>query len=171
MKRREEWLALLLPAWPNCCIIAGRLYDKQSVRVDMSALEPEARSIDQPDLLRAKLRRPRVTHDLVVRPRLLELLDRGLDGRLTLVSAPGFGKTTLISSWLEGMAAARADGPAPLPAAWLSLDRQDGDLGLFSTPSYIYLHPGLHLPGGCGFIGVVLSSTCHDHLRQASFQL
>ncbi len=87
--------------------------------------------VGQIALLRAKLYRPRVTRDLVVRPRLLELLDHGLDSRLILVCAPaGFGKTTLISSWLDGMAAAGGDRPAP-PAAWLSLDEQDGDLVIF----------------------------------------
>jgi LuxR family maltose regulon positive regulatory protein len=97
----------------------------------MSASDPEVRKIDQIGLLRAKLNRPRVTRDLVVRRRLLELLDGGLDRGLTLVSAPaGFGKTTLVSSWLKGMAAAGAGGAAP-PAAWLSLDEQDSDLAVF----------------------------------------
>lgn len=54
---------------------------------------------------------------LVTRPRLIEQLDEGLQGKLTLISAPaGFGKTTLVSSWLEN---------ANLPAAWLSLDEDD----------------------------------------------
>jgi LuxR family transcriptional regulator, maltose regulon positive regulatory protein len=36
----------------------------------------------------------------VERPRLLDLLDRGTEGRLTLVSAPaGWGKTTLLAAW------------------------------------------------------------------------
>ena len=38
--------------------------------------------------------------DHVDRPRLTRLLDRGLDRRLTLVSAPaGCGKSTLLSAW------------------------------------------------------------------------
>jgi LuxR family maltose regulon positive regulatory protein len=98
----------------------------------MSAPDTETRELEQLDLLRAKLHRPRVTRDLVVRPRLLELLNRGLDGRLILVSAAaGFGKTTLISSWLKGMAATSGEGPGPPPAAWLSLDEQDGELVVF----------------------------------------
>src|SRR5581483_11001302 len=53
---------------------------------------------------------------------LLRLLDRGLDRRLTLVSAPGgFGKTTLLSAW-------NPDGCA---VVWLALDEGDGDLGVF----------------------------------------
>jgi LuxR family maltose regulon positive regulatory protein len=62
---------------------------------------------------------------LVPRPRLIEQLDEGLPGRLTLICAPaGFGKTTLVSSWLAH---------AGLPAAWLSLDEDDNDLARFFT--------------------------------------
>jgi len=49
-----------------------------------------------PTLLRTKLHRPKVTADLVPRPRLLERLDQHRERPLTLVVAPaGFGKTTL----------------------------------------------------------------------------
>ena len=95
-------------------------------------------------LLHTKLHRPRPSSDLVVRPRLLELLDRGLDGQVTLVSAPaGFGKTTLVSSWIEGNMAS----PSPSPAAWLSLDESDSDLTVF----LIYFIAALRTisPGAC----------------------
>lgn len=82
--------------------------------------------------LRTKLHRPRVTRQLVPRPRLLERLEQGLDGALILVSAGvGYGKTTLISSWLEGRAARSGEYGAALPTAWLSLDEYDSDLGVF----------------------------------------
>ena len=82
-------------------------------------------------MLRAKLHQPRVTRDLVDRPRLLEMLDHGLDGGLALICAPaGFGKTTLVSSWLDRMIAAGGEGTA-LPSAWLTLDEQDSDLVVF----------------------------------------
>jgi LuxR family maltose regulon positive regulatory protein len=71
-------------------------------------------------LLETKLYVPRLRHGQVARPRLTERLDRGLERRLTLVSAPaGFGKTTLIAEWLTGL----ADGAAA--PAWLSLDPSD----------------------------------------------
>jgi LuxR family transcriptional regulator, maltose regulon positive regulatory protein len=109
-----------------------RFHANICVSAAMSGFDTENRELEQLDLLRAKLHRPRVTRDLVVRPRLLELLNRGLDGRLILVSAAaGFGKTTLISSWLKGMAATSGEGPGPPPAAWLSLDEHDGDLVVF----------------------------------------
>ena len=57
-------------------------------------------------ILQTKLHRQRLTGDLVFRPRLFESLDNGINCPLTLVCAPaGFGKTTLVSTWLEHMAA------------------------------------------------------------------
>ncbi len=51
---------------------------------------------------------------------------------MTLVSAPaGFGKTTLISSWLESLAIANEENPASPITAWLSLDEHDSDLVIF----------------------------------------
>ena len=83
-------------------------------------------------LLQTKLHRPPITRYLIVRSRLLEQLDRDITCPLTLVSAPaGFGKTTLISTWLERMAAGQDENVACLPSAWLSLDENDSDLNLF----------------------------------------
>jgi LuxR family maltose regulon positive regulatory protein len=68
-------------------------------------------------LLKTKLYTPPLQPSTVPRPRLIERLNDGLRAgcRLTLVSAPtGFGKTTLISSWLRGL---------DRPAAWLCFDR------------------------------------------------
>jgi LuxR family transcriptional regulator, maltose regulon positive regulatory protein len=80
-------------------------------------------------ILQTKLNRPSVTRDLVVRPRLLKQLNVGLEGAITLVIAPaGFGKTTLVSSWLQ--AANGTDGIS-LPATWLSLDEEDSDRDVF----------------------------------------
>ena len=64
-----------------------------------------------------------MTADLVHRPRLKEALNDGLDRSLILVVAPaGFGKSTLLSAWLE---------TCDLPHAWISLDEADDDLGVF----------------------------------------
>ena len=74
-------------------------------------------------LRRTKFYRPAAPQDLVIRPRLLDKLSQGLSRPLTLVSAPaGYGKTSLVSSFLETSA---------LPWAWLSLDENDNDLRLF----------------------------------------
>jgi LuxR family maltose regulon positive regulatory protein len=80
-------------------------------------------------VLSTKLNRPPVTGDRIDRPRLIDMLNRGLSGPLSLVSAAaGFGKTTLVSSWVEGLA---AEGRPPTPSAWLSLDENDSDLTVF----------------------------------------
>jgi LuxR family maltose regulon positive regulatory protein len=79
-------------------------------------------------LLTTKFYIPPLRPGLVQRPRLIEKLNAGLHRRLTLVSAPaGFGKTTLIASWIEGRAAhgqppVREEQDPPQRAAWLSLD-------------------------------------------------
>ncbi len=86
--------------------------------------------IDLP-LLHNKLQRPRQPRRSAARPHLWARLDRGLDKPLILVAAcAGFGKTTLISSWLEQLAG-RASAAAPLAAAWVTLDKNNGDLVLF----------------------------------------
>jgi LuxR family maltose regulon positive regulatory protein len=83
-------------------------------------------------LLQTKLNRPPVTRGIIDRPRLFELLSSALERPLTLICAPaGYGKTSLVSSWLEYLAAGRGEGAAPLPSAWLSLDEAESDLDLF----------------------------------------
>ncbi|NJN23025.1 MAG: hypothetical protein HC812_19940, partial [Leptolyngbya sp. RL_3_1] len=53
------------------------------------------------------------------RPHLIDKLNAGLTGKLTLISAPaGFGKTTLVNEWAMA---------AEMPIAWLSLDEEDSD--------------------------------------------
>ncbi len=74
-------------------------------------------------IIRTKLYRPPVTPDYVSRSGLDALLDSGADLPLTVVSAPaGYGKSTLISHWLESCA---------LASAWLSLDDSDSDVRVF----------------------------------------
>ena len=56
-------------------------------------------------LVTTKLRPPRTRPKLVARPRLREALAADEGRKLTLVSAPaGFGKTTLLSEWLQSCA-------------------------------------------------------------------
>jgi ATP/maltotriose-dependent transcriptional regulator MalT len=75
-----------------------------------------------------KLLLPRVRPGAVARGRLDDLILRGSDARLTLVSAPaGFGKTTLLAAW----AAAAADRGRP--TAWVSLDEGDRQPAAFWT--------------------------------------
>ena len=62
-------------------------------------------------ILATKLFTPRARRDTVLRPRLLDRLDTGLAGKLLLISAPaGFGKTTLVSQWLQQLKAEAKNG-------------------------------------------------------------
>jgi LuxR family maltose regulon positive regulatory protein len=77
-------------------------------------------------LVTTKVRLPRTRQVLVPRPRLREALVRYEGRKLTLISAPaGFGKTTLLSEWLEDRS---RDGRL---VAWLSLEEADNDQALF----------------------------------------
>ena len=70
-------------------------------------------------ILATKLYAPPPGSTLVERPRLAADLAKALTRRLTLVSAPaGYGKTTLVSSWLRQI---------DMAFAWLSLDESDND--------------------------------------------
>ncbi len=69
---------------------------------------------------------PRPRGSLVPRARLAARLDAGADTALTLVSAPpGFGKTTVLSSWLAGPAM------RDRVVAWVSLDDADVEAPTF----------------------------------------
>ena len=74
-------------------------------------------------LLQTKLYIPRSQPNFISRPRLIKHLDDGLSRKLTLVSSPaGFGKTTLLSDWIQ---------KCGQPAAWISLDQGDNDPSRF----------------------------------------
>ena len=74
-------------------------------------------------IIQTKLNRPPLPVDMVRRPRLTTWLEQCRARPLTLVSAPaGYGKSTLISCWLESV---------DCPFAWVSLDEYDNKLGSF----------------------------------------
>lgn len=75
--------------------------------------------------LQTKLLVPPPRPALVNRPHLIETLNLGLRGKLTLISAPaGFGKTTLVTAWIQSH---------DRSTAWLSLDEQDSQPVRFLT--------------------------------------
>lgn len=75
--------------------------------------------------IQTKLYPPRARTATVVRPRLLDMLQSSLERQLTLISAAaGYGKTTLLRSWIEAL---------DCPWAWFSLDEYDDDLITFAT--------------------------------------
>jgi LuxR family maltose regulon positive regulatory protein len=98
-------------------------------------------------LLATKLYIPPPRPNDILRHRLIERLNTGLHHKLTLISAPaGFGKTTLLSSWIDNVRFAIDDlaltsikndkivhpksgalGRIQNQVAWLSLDEADSD--------------------------------------------
>jgi LuxR family maltose regulon positive regulatory protein len=76
-------------------------------------------------VLLTKLFIPKARRDLVPRQRLTDRLNDGLRHGFVLVAAPaGFGKTTLLSEWVE---------KTERPCAWLSLDEGDSEPATFLT--------------------------------------
>ena len=70
-------------------------------------------------LIQTKLFIPPLRPKLVHRTHLIEKLNRAVDRKLTLISAPaGFGKTTLLGEWISD---------SEIPVAWISLDKGDDD--------------------------------------------
>jgi LuxR family transcriptional regulator, maltose regulon positive regulatory protein len=87
---------------------------------NLTSEENDQLSLEQnKHLLRTKFYVPPIRSKQIARPRLSDLITDGLDRALILVSAPaGYGKTTLVSSWLK---------EKKIPSAWLSLDSSDND--------------------------------------------
>jgi LuxR family maltose regulon positive regulatory protein len=86
-------------------------------------------------LLATKFYVPHARHEIVPRPRLIKRVSKGLDRKMTLISAPaGFGKTTLVSEWVENL---NSETPGTNQTqnriAWLSLDEGDNDPVSFLT--------------------------------------
>ena len=95
-------------------------------------------------LLPTKLAHPQIRPGFISRPRLIEQLNAGLDGTLTLFSAPaGFGKTTALTEWINHVRLTLDDSrlsgvdqsrPPEVPGcqfAWLSLDDHDNEPARF----------------------------------------
>ena len=69
-----------------------------------------------------KFHSPRLSSRYLKRPRLLKLLDAGLNRDLTLLRAPaGFGKSILLAQWCEVLRRRN------VMAVWLNLDSRDED--------------------------------------------
>lgn len=104
-------------------------------------------------ILSTKLFSPPLRSRLVQRPRLDQKLDQGLECGFILVSAPaGYGKSTLLTSWLEHL---------EIPSVWISLDEQDNDPYRFMAylgAACSQVHPGIH-------VDLDIPSTLHTQLN------
>jgi ATP/maltotriose-dependent transcriptional regulator MalT len=93
--------------------------EARALGADVTTAPPARVSVHRNPLLSTKLHVPRPRAQLVQRSSLVERLQQGIAGPLTLVSAPaGFGKTTLLTQWLA---------QSGMPVAWLSLEPEDND--------------------------------------------
>lgn len=91
-------------------------------------------------IIRTKLHRPQISKDHLLREHLLNRLNNHQCKPLILVSAPaGYGKSTLVSCWLE---------TCVVPSAWISLDENENDLRLFLT--YFISAIQQIFPASCG---------------------
>jgi LuxR family maltose regulon positive regulatory protein len=93
-------------------------------RISMHTSPRNASTVDHHmALVQTKVYEPRKRSDLITRERLLKRLNEGLSGPFTLLCAPaGFGKTTLISQWMQSMNRSKV---------WLALEEYDNDLYIF----------------------------------------
>ena len=105
----------------------------------MSGDQPARGRLGQPLLIETKLTPPRNRSEFIVRPRLIQTLDRLASTPLTLIDAPlGYGKSVLAQTWC---AAHPERG-----IAWLSLDATDDDpvrLWTYIATSVDRIRPGL----------------------------
>ncbi|MBE0685127.1 MAG: hypothetical protein IH585_03925 [Anaerolineaceae bacterium] len=90
----------------------------------------------QTPLLQTKLYIPPTRNQLVNRSRLIRQLYEGVGYKLTIISAPaGFGKTTLVQSWIDSLEAKSGQqnqqGQNQSKVGWVSLDERDNDPTLF----------------------------------------
>ncbi len=123
--------------------VSGIAAASGTARADMAS--PARSSVLNDPLLATKLHIPRPPSQLVRRSHLIERLQQTVERQLTLVAAPaGFGKTTLLSTWLQ---------EAPVSTAWVSLDSEDDDPTRFWSYTLTALD-AVHL--GLGAIGLPL---------------
>jgi LuxR family maltose regulon positive regulatory protein len=95
----------------------------ETVHADLASDSSQFGATSNTPILATKLYRPLVTPDMTPRDGLVQRLERNRLRPLTLISAPpGYGKTMLVSAWVE------ASGR---PCAWISLDQADNDLRTF----------------------------------------
>ena len=113
-------------------------------------------------LIETKLLLPKPRRDVVLRPRLSDLLLRGSHGPVTLVSAPaGFGKTTLLTSWFATAPSTPDDDHR---VAWVSLDERDREATSFW--SYVFLALDRAVPGS-GAAALTLLQSGHAPVETA----
>ena len=107
-----------------------------------------------PSLLRTKFHKPILGDRILLRPRLMQRLDDALAAKVTLVTAPaGYGKSTVVGSWIDALARSASTAQPVRHVAWLSLDEEDNHFPRF----LLYLMAAIN--------------TCYPHCCQDVSQL
>jgi LuxR family maltose regulon positive regulatory protein len=102
-------------------VVSGFLGDQMDE--PSSETPDEGAPLHSNSTLFTKIHRPLVDKNHIHRSTLIDRLDQSIRRPVTLVSAPaGYGKTVLVSRWLEANS---------IPSAWVSLDKNDNDAHLF----------------------------------------
>jgi LuxR family maltose regulon positive regulatory protein len=99
-----------------------------------------------PALIQTKYQWPSTVRNPLARSHLIQRLEAGHSRKLTLISAPaGYGKSTVVHLWLASSSE---------PVAWLSLDANDNNIGVFLR----YLVAAVHgvAPTACQHIAALL---------------
>ncbi|HEU0003518.1 MAG TPA: LuxR C-terminal-related transcriptional regulator [Ktedonobacteraceae bacterium] len=105
------------------CEVARRLAGEAEDTPPLVPVPISPRGRTSTVILQSTITPPRLPVQHVARPRLLALLEQGLRGPVTLVSAPaGSGKTTLLAEWAA---------TATKPVAWLSCEEAENDPARF----------------------------------------
>ncbi|MGI9057324.1 MAG: LuxR C-terminal-related transcriptional regulator [Ktedonobacteraceae bacterium] len=129
MERLEEiaaWLSSEDKAHPTPATVAqiGQLAVPTAAHGLGGTGQPTSSPMSFEPLLMPKLQLPHLQKSLLPREHLLELLDTGLEHKVTLISGPaGYGKTTLVSQWIAERGT-RTDFPR---IASVTLDEGDND--------------------------------------------
>jgi LuxR family maltose regulon positive regulatory protein len=97
-------------------------------------------------LIQTKYQWPSIVRDPLGRSHLIQRLEAGRNRKLTLISAPaGYGKSTVVHTWLA---------ESSKPVAWLSLDANDNDVGVFLR--YLVTAVNTVAPTACQTIAALL---------------
>lgn len=108
-------------------------------------------------LLKSKITQPAYPRGVVARPRLFAQLAQWRDVRAVVIHAPsGYGKSTLISHWIDAAELTRQ-------TAWLSLDADDGDPHQFV--SHVAAALEAIVPGAVATVDAVLADRQGDPAR------
>lgn len=96
-------------------------------------------------MLAVKFYIPKPRQSLTDRPELLDRLTIGAERCVTLLSAPaGFGKSTLLSTWIEGQTRGSVTQAKADIFCWLSLDPLDNQAARFWSYFVAAIQSGLH---------------------------